>query len=263
MEKLLNKLEYRFGRYALANFTYYLVGAQAIVFVLNIMQPGFANSLTLDSHLVKQGEVWRLLTWLFIPLSNSPIWILFSLYWLYLMGTALESHWGAFKYQIYWFTGILGTALFAFILDIPVTNSYLLMSLFFAFATLWPNYELMIFFILPVKVKWLALLSGATLLYMVAVLPLAYKIIPILAVGNYFLFFTSTLIRMIRQGFFRAGHAKKFYQFKQSVKESEIGERRCPICGITDADKTAEFRVCNCEKCGKPTEYCIKHAWEH
>src|SRR5689334_5158773 len=114
MERLLARLERRFGRFAFHGLTYALVVAQAVVFVLELTNPGFAQLLALDRDKVMAGQVWRLVTYLFIPPSQSPIWVLFALYWLYLMGTNLESHWGAFKYQFFWLIGMALTTATAF-----------------------------------------------------------------------------------------------------------------------------------------------------
>lgn len=263
MEKILNQLERRFGKYALGNLTYYLIGIQAVVFVLNITRKGFESFLALDAEKVLAGQVWRLITWVFIPPSDSPIFILFALYWLYIMGTSLEGRWGAFKFELYWIVGMLGTTLVAFFLDIPVTNAYLILSLFLAFATLWPDYSLMIFFVLPVKVKWLALLSAAGLLVWMSGLEGFYKLIPLIAIANYLLFFGQTLYRAVRKAVHQAGRAKDLHQFKTKLREVPPPKRSCSLCGLTDADPRAEFRICSCEKCAKPTEYCLEHAWKH
>src|SRR5205814_10170789 len=87
----------------------------------------------------------------------------FALYWLYIIGTSLEGEWGAFKFLVYWLIGFLGTVGVAALTHGPATSTVFLMTLFLAFATLWPDYEIRVFFVLPVKVKWLALLDAALL----------------------------------------------------------------------------------------------------
>jgi hypothetical protein len=195
--------------------------------------------------------------------SMSPIWVLFALYWLYTRGTALEAQWGAFRYQLYWGLGALCTVIAGFALETPVDNVYLMMSLFLAFATLWPDYQILVFFILPVKVKWLALLDAAGLLAQVARLPGWEKIVPLVAVANYLLFFGRPLLDMISRQSYQAGRAREFRLFKART-EAAVRQRKCARCGLTDADPGAEFRICDCDKCGgKPTEYCLTHALDH
>lgn len=264
MERFLSSLERRYGRYAPGNLTYILVAIQAFVFVLNLVRPGFTDILALDADKVMHGQVWRLVTYLAIPPSDSPVWVIFALYWLYTMGTALEAEWGAFRYAFYWLVGMVGTTVFAFGLHIPATNAYLLMSLFLAFATLWPEYRLMVLFIIPVPVKWLALLDGAALLFMVGTLDGFTRVLPLIAVANYLLFFLPTLVAVLRSGALQASRARALRRFKPEEEDLRVPARRCASCGVTNADPKIEFRVCSCEKCGgRPTEFCLDHARNH
>lgn len=264
LERLLTRLERRYGRYVIDNATWYLVGIQAFVFAVVTVKPEALGMLTLDAHLVMQGQVHRLLTWLFIPVSMSPIWVLFALYWLYTMGTSLESEWGSFRFQLYWGLGALLTLVTGFATETSVDNAYLLMSLFLAFATLWPDYEIRVFFILPVKVKWLALIDVAFIGAQIARLPGWQKLIPVIAIANYLLFFTRPLLDTISRKSYEAGRAKEWNRFKVKAAEGQR-TRVCKVCGKTDADPKLEFRVCDCqEKCGgKATDFCLEHALLH
>lgn len=264
MERILNRLERRFGRYSFDNLTLVLVTAQAAALVLSLAKPGFAQMLVLDPAYVRAGQYWRLVSYLFVPPSFTPIWALFALYWLYTMGTALEAQWGAFKYQLYWFFGTGLTALGAFLLDVPTSNTYLLMSLFLAFATLWPRYEIRLFFIISVQVRWLALLDALLIIMAIGSADGWGKLMPVLAVGNYLLFFGSSLIDLLRG---RVREAARVGERRSFAKESSIASavRRCAICGITSlSDPDMDFRVCSCAKHdGKPTELCLQHARNH
>jgi len=264
MERFLNQLERRWGRYAFDNLTLVLVGAQAAALVLSLARPGFAQMLVLDPAYVRAGQYWRLISYLFLPPSFSPLWALFGLYWLYTIGTALEGQWGAFKYQFYWFLGTGLTALGAFVFDVPATNTYLLMSLFLAFATLWPDYEIRLFLIIAVRVKWLALFDALLLLMAIGGAPGWAKLVPVLAVSNYLLFFGSHLVALLRGRAFQPARKKERSKF--GIEESVSKHVRvCTTCGITsETDPQMDFRVCTCEKHdGKPTEFCIAHARNH
>jgi membrane associated rhomboid family serine protease len=118
MERLLNAFERRFGRYAFDNLTLVLVFCQAATLVLSLARPGFAELLMLEPQQVREGQYWRLFSYLFLPPSFDPLWALLGLYFLHLMGTALETQWGAFKYQAYWIFGAVLTALFSFSFDV-------------------------------------------------------------------------------------------------------------------------------------------------
>jgi membrane associated rhomboid family serine protease len=263
MERWLARLERRFGRYAIPNLTIYLIALQAVGFVLDKTKPQALAMMVLDRDRVLAGEVWRLFSYLLIPQSDNPLWILFALYFLYIIGTALESEWGAFKYTLFWIVGILLTTLGAFVFGVPATNSYLMAALFLAFATLWPDFQILLMFVLPVKVKWLAWLSAIWLAYEVVGSQGWMRILPILAVGNYLLFFAETLVDRLRSGVRLTGRAGAKSAFRAAAERPKV-VRRCKLCGVTDEDPDVEFRVCMCEKCGgKPTEFCLEHARNH
>ena len=262
MDRWLARVERRFGRYALPNFTYYLIGAQVIVFGLGLMHPELIQMLQLDADKVMEGQVWRLVTWLAIPMSMSPFFALFVLLWFWTIGSSLEAEWGSFKYEVYWLVGILGTTIVGFALRVPVGNGHLIGSLFLAFATLWPNYTIYLFFILPVKVKYLALLDGAFILYSVGTYHGWQKAVPLIAVANYLIFFAPTLLQLLSGASKIARRAPARWQFQKDARPVERA-RRCAICGITNSDPNNEFRICGCEKCKVPTEYCLAHAQNH
>jgi membrane associated rhomboid family serine protease len=264
MHRLLARLELRFGRFALPGLTYYLVALHAFVFVLELTNPGVSQWLVLDRQLVLQGQFWRLVTYLFIPQATHPMWVLFSLYWLYFSGTALEAEWGAFKYQVFWLCGMLCTTVVAFAFGVQASSFHLLLALFLAFATLWPDFEIRIFFVLPVRVKWLAVLDAIFLMSEIGQADGLARAVPLIAVGNYLLFFTPTLLERLRGTAAQARRGRAFEDFRRAVKSEAPRSRRCTMCGLTDADPQVEFRVCTCEKCGgQPTEFCLMHSRNH
>lgn len=263
MERFLNQLERRFGRYAFDNLTLVLVAAQAAALVLSLAKPGFAQMLVLDPAYVWAGQYWRLVSYLFLPTSFSPLWALMGLYFLHLMGTNLEAQWGAFKYQLFWFFGAAITALGALLLNVPTDNRFLLMSLFLAFATLFPRYEIRLFFILPLQVRWLAMFDALVICWSIGQAYGWAKLMPVLAVANYLLFFGGSLIDLLRG---RARQAARKSERKSFAREESLRQtRRCAVCGITsESDPDMDFRVCSCAKHdGKPTELCLPHARNH
>jgi hypothetical protein len=265
VERLLARLERRYGRYAPGNLTYRLIAAQLAGLVLALTAPQTAGMLEFDIAAIMRGEIWRVFTWVAIPPSLSPFWALFSLYWLYTMGTALESEWGAFKFLIYFVSGFLGTVIAASIARAPTTNAVFLMTLFLAFATLWPDYEIRIFFVLPVKVKWLAFLDALYLVNYTVSQNGLEMLLPIMAVGNYLLFFHQTLLDRMR-GYARqaerAGARNRMRAARSSVELPKV--RRCAICGASNDDPEVEIRVCDCEKCGGVRrDLCLPHVRNH
>ncbi|HPU00644.1 MAG: rhomboid family intramembrane serine protease [Firmicutes bacterium] len=196
--KWMNKLERKYGRYALNNLIFYVIALNATVFILSYLSPQLEELLILYPQRVLQGELWRLLTYIFIPPTYSPLWIIFVLYFYYLVGSGLEQAWGAFRLNLYYLLGMIGTTLAAFITGAGYTGAYINQSLFFAFAHLYPDFEVLIFFILPVKVKYLAWLNWAILGFTAIFLPLPYKLAAVAAVANYFIFFGPDIYRRIK-----------------------------------------------------------------
>ena len=135
--KWLNHLDYKFGRYAIPHLMYYLSGIMLAIFLIDLFLPGapVQSLLALDMGLVAQGQIWRLITFIFLPPSSSPFWILFNLYFYCLLGNALESEWGAFRFNVYYLCGVLGSILAAWVTGYGV-NHFLNLSLFLALINL-------------------------------------------------------------------------------------------------------------------------------
>jgi len=258
---LLNKLERKFGRFAIKGLPIYISSLNMLVFLLTLIQVDFLQYLFLDPYLVLKGEVWRLITYLFIPpeISYSGIpWILFILYLYYLYGTALEHEWGSFKFNIYYFIGMLGTTIAAFIIPIPATASFINLSIFLAFAYLYPDYEIHIFMIIPVKVKYLGWLSWAYIIYQLIVFPWIGKLYVIIPILNFFLFFGKDIfLRYKMRG--SSIYRKRKYQGAFQTKEYV---HKCTVCGITEKENpNMEFRYCL--SCEGRYEYCMDHLKNH
>jgi hypothetical protein len=259
MNRLLQRLERRFGRWAIPNLITYVVAISGLAWVLEMARPGFSRLLLLDLSKVEQGEVWRLVTFFFIPPATGPIWVLFCLYFSWLVGTALEAQWGAFKLNCYYLLGALGTFAAAFIWRESIDNFYLNTSLFLAFATLFPEFEILVLFILPVKVKWLGLLTFILLLSAFLQGSMAVRAGIAISLGNYLLFFYPVILDRLRRGYIQSRSFRRRIDFEPPPRE----HRRCKICGKCDDDPQVDMRVCTCEKCGEPTDYCLEHARNH
>ncbi|MEW5855173.1 MAG: hypothetical protein AB2A00_40730 [Myxococcota bacterium] len=262
MDRLLARLERRFGDLHIPNLTLWLVGIQALALVLELAKPGSLDRMVLDPARVLQGEYWRLFTYVFLPPSTSLLWAILGLMVLHSIGTALEGRWGGFKYQFFWLLGMVLTSSAAMLLGVSATNFYLTMSLFLAFATLWPDYEFLLI-VVPVKAKWLALLDAALLAYIAYRAPGMAMLMPVVAVANYLLFFAGDLVDLLR-GRARQAARQATVKPQWQAAQAPMARRQCKVCGVTDEDPRAEFRICTCEKCGgKPTELCLTHIGNH
>lgn len=264
METFLTRLERRFGRFAFGNVTFGLVILQVLGFGVCSLRPELAYELPLDGARVMAGEWWRLVSWLAAPMSMSPIWFLFGTYFLYFMGHALEEAWGSFRYELYWIVGLLTTMAVAVGFRTQADIDMLVRSLFLAFATMWPRHQLYVLFIIPVQVRWLAIIAGATILFSIGSAPGFAKFIPLAAVTNYLLFFSETLYDRLRGRFREEGRSRARARFNQANRDDRPKARTCAICGVSNDDPNVDMRVCNCEKCGGVLrDLCLEHARNH
>lgn len=256
----LDKLEKKFGRFAIPGLMTYIVGFNAVVYILSYVDTSgrLISKLMLEPSLVLRGEVWRLVTYIFIPPESSPIWIIFILYFYYLIGSSLEHEWGSFRFNMYYLLGMLGTTIGALITGGGTTATYLNLSLFLAFARLFPNYQILIFFVLPVKVKYLAWLDWAVIVFTLIFSPVSLKVAAIVSIINYFVFFGKEMLVNGRNN--RTVYYNK-RRFHDNIPK-EITYHKCTICGRTEKDDpNLEFRYCI--TCKGDHEYCSDHLNNH
>ena len=189
----LNDLERRIGRNYIPNLMKYLTLAMLGVFILEYLPlPKSAwYLLYFDRALILRGEIWRVFTFIFLPPTGSLIFILLSLYFYYFLGTSLENHWGGARFNIYYGIGILGSVVAGFLTGYT-TNSYLNTTLLLAFAVLYPDMEFMLFFFLPVKVRWIGWAWGLYLIYQLIVISWPYKVALVFSFLPFILFFGKT-----------------------------------------------------------------------
>lgn len=270
--KLLNKLERKFGRYAIPNLTVYLLACYVIGYGIHFMLPDLFQWLALEPYYILQGQVWRIISWVLIPPGGNLFTIVIMLFLYYSIGTSLERTWGAFRFNIYIFSGILFTVLGAFILFF-ITGSiysvggsfstyYVNMSMFLAFAASYPNMELLLFFILPVKIKWLGLLYAALIGYQFLTGDMVTRVAIAASLLNFIVFFLSTLNRKPFSPKQQARRAQFHRENRASRQDPNGPLHRCAQCGRTEKDDpTLEFRYCS--KCKGDQEYCQDHLFTH
>jgi membrane associated rhomboid family serine protease len=204
LSRFLDKLQRKFGRVAIPNLMNIIVGGMAIVFIIDMIAPvDLYSTLSFSTQGIRDGQLWRLIMFVFLPPNSSLIFIIFSLYFYWMIGSSLEGAWGAFKFNVFYLTGVIG-ALLSGLVTGYATNSYINMSLFLAFAILYPNYEIRLFFILPVKMKWLALLDAAFFVFMLIFNTWPGRIAALVSLLNIILFFGMDAKRAIEQAIRRA-----------------------------------------------------------
>jgi len=282
----ISKLERKLGRFAIPNLMMYIIVLYGVGFVLDLLDSGFYYQyLSLDAAAILRGEVWRIVTFLIQPPSNSLIFIIFALYLYYMIGRSLENVWGAFRFNLYFFSGVLFHVIAAIVtylvlgINLPLGTSYLNLSLYFAFAALYPNVEFLLFMVIPVKVKYLAWINGAYFVYTIlqAFLPayggsiygVLYKanaLAAAVSILNFILFYFSS--RNFKP--YSPNQVRRRKKFEKDMKQARTNfdkrpgqaNHRCAICGRTELDEpNLEFRYCS--KCNGNYEYCQDHLFTH
>lgn len=252
---MIDSLEKKFGRFGVPGIIRYVVLFNALVYVLQLVAPGYTNSLALLPEMVWQGEVWRLFTWVFLPRTLSPIWIFFALLFLWFLGDMLEASWSSFRVTLFYVSGWFLTTLAAMILPGaglgPGANLFLNLTVLFAVATLQPNYQILFFFVIPLKLKWLGIISAISPFLLFFTLPLGGKLALVLSFANYLLFFGPAFFGEWKQS--RQNQSRRA-KFQASLEEMET-VHRCAACGKTEVSHPdAEFRVSS-----NGQEYCLDH----
>lgn len=221
----------------------------ALTFLLITAAPDYAEVLSLDPAKIMQGEVWRLVTYIFVPETRSVFWILFALLFLWFLATSLEEMWGPLRLNVFYLVGMAGCTAAAFFFGGGPSNTFLNLSLFFAFATIAPDYEVFLFFIARVKIKYIAWFMAAIFGLQFVVLPLSAKMAMAASLANYLLFFAPALVRN------RVVKERDTRRLRRFRAESETSLHRCVSCGRTElSDPDLEFRVT-----GSGEEFCREH----
>ncbi len=185
----LGRLETRLGDWAFPQLALFIVAMNAAVYVLSMLRPEFTALLDLEPALILKGQVWRLFTFLFIPPAMRPIWMFFWLYLIFIYAQRLESEWGDFKFNVFYGVGALATIAASLMLGVGLSNMPLNTTIFLAFAALDPDFELLLFFVLPVKVKYLAWLAWAAVAFAFIFGGWGTRLALAAGTVNYFLFF--------------------------------------------------------------------------
>ncbi len=221
----------------------------ALTFLLVTLDPAYAAMLALVPERIMKGEVWRLVSYVFVPETRSWFWVVFLLLFMWFLANALEETWGALKLNVFYLLGMIGCTVAAFFFGGGPTNTFLNLSLFFAFATVVPNYEIFLFFVLRVKVKYVAWVLGGIFLLQLVAIPLPAKMAMIASLANYLLFFAPGFVRNLRT---RQHNAERLRKFQH---ETSVSLHRCETCGRTEiSHPQLDFRVADDGR-----EYCTEH----
>jgi hypothetical protein len=254
--KWIDRAERNFGHLAIPNLMRVIAAFNALVFVLYKFSPRFLEAITLDPSAVMRGEVWRLVSYIFIPSIGGPItdWLIAALYIWYIwwLGDGLESAMGSFRVNLFYGLGMLGTTVAAFFTQANFSTAMLNNSLLFAFARFYPEMMIYLMGLIPVKVKWMAWFSGFGLLIGFVFGEWAYRLALLVALANFFVFFGKEIFQDAVQ---RRDVQTRRSRFEKAQIPDDEALHRCEVCGRTEnVAPDLEFRVA---KDGH--EYCTEH----
>ena len=283
----LNKLERKIGKYAIPNLSLWLVVTYALGYLMMYMTPGIISYLMLEPAMVLRGQVWRLVTWVLIPPSTGNIFFYIIMIMLYYsLGTALERTWGTFRFNLFYFGGLLLVVIMTFIFYLflqlgLVPNAataymdYMLsanimddlnQTMFLAFAFAFPDAQFLVYFIIPVKAKWLSivylLMDGYMFVrYLMSGYYYSAAVILVLLL-NFFIFYFMGRGSLTPKQAYHQKKRKMEYKKKTAPTQGSVPRHHCVICGRTDVDSPQlEFRYCS--KCEGNYEYCSEHLFTH
>jgi hypothetical protein len=249
------KLERRLEAFAIPHVLLAIVAGQTFFYLTALLGLVDPFRLVLVWDLVAQGEWWRLASFVLVPPPAHPVFIAFALYMLYLLGSSLESEWGTLRLNLFLLTGwALAIGASVIVPGAVVTNAFIGGSVFLAFAYLNPNYVFHLFFILPVKVKWLALITWLYFGYVVLFGAPSARLLALAGAGNFLLFFATRIIEDIRTG--RRQMTRQLKQRAELREAAAAGPRhRCVVCSKnSDTHPHEDFRYRADDRC-----YCEEH----
>lgn len=288
----LNKMERKFGKYAIPNLSLYLIMGYILGYVLLFVSPAVLDFLTLNPYLILHGQIWRLVTWIIIPPSRLDLFTIVMLMFYYSVGTSLERTWGTFYYNVYLLMGMLFTIIGSFLVMgisyVPGGYSYdvrtiqygtenyfrmvsgsfstyfVNMSIFLGFAATFPDVQVLLMFIIPIKVKWI----GIAYAILLGVQFLQRDIVGKIVIGASLLNFVLFFMMMRSSGIgmrFSPQQVKRRHDYNREIKRAKpmsVAKHKCAICGKNSEDNPeAEFRFCS--KCNGNYEYCQDHLFTH
>lgn len=286
----MSKFEKKFGKYAISNLTTILIVCYLVGYVLQYLAPNVLSYLTLNPYQIIRGQIWRLVTWVVVPPSMGSLFTtLIMLYFYWSLGSTLERTWGTYRYNVYILSGMLFTVLGSFISmgvsyllygdlwplmsqagALCFSTGYINMSIFLAFALTFPEMQVLLMFIIPIKVKWMGIVYGVMLVWeffqkayvqigtSVVEVGIFSKIAILSSLLNFIVFFLSSRRTLISP---KQIHRRQ--EFKREIhRGTAITKHKCAICGRTDeTHPELEFRFCS--KCNGNYEYCQDHLFSH
>lgn len=284
MKELRRKFElccYKNRDKGIPNLMLYIVLGSAVVYVMSQMSGNYVlyNLLCFDRTAILHGQIWRLLTYPLTYSAGNLLLTAVSLLCYYSLGRAMENVWGTFKFNLFYLTGMVLMDIYCLIFGGRASVTYLNLSLFLSYATLYPDANFLLFFIIPIRAWVFALFDLVLVLLDLFTMPFPYNLFSVISLANYFLFFGKDVLNVIpmswRANARRVVHQKPKRQKQAKVIHFDAGSyeashaapqapytHRCTVCGRTDVtNPELEFRYCS--RCKGYYCYCQDHINNH
>ena len=261
------------------NLMLYISLGTALVYLMSQINNNYLlyNLLYFDRQRILQGEVWRLITYPLTYRIDNLMLMAVSLFCYYSLGRAMESIWGTLRFNLFYFTGVVLMDVYCMIFGGTASVTYLNLSLFLSYATLFPDAQFLLFFIIPIRARIFALFDLAIVVMDLLLYPFPYNLFSVISLANYFLFFGKDVLNVLPlswQRKFMKGSKKqpsprhKVIQFEAAPRNSQKPApqanytHRCTVCGRTDvSNPELEFRYCS--RCKGYYCYCEEHISNH
>ena len=263
------------------NLMLYISLGTALVYIMSEIWGNYLlyNLLCFDRGLILRGQVWRLITYPLTYRIDNLLLMAVSLFCYYSIGRAIESIWGTLRFNLFYFSGVILMDVYCMLFGGYASVTYLNLSLFLSYATLFPDAQFLIFFIIPIKAWIFALVDLAIVVMDLILYPFPYNLFSVISLANYFLFFGKDVLNVIplpwriklarllkkqpaqpRQAKVIRFDAAAYQAAKEAQKATYT--HRCTICGRTDvSNPELEFRYCS--RCKGYYCYCEDHINNH
>ena len=263
---------YRNRDKGIPNLMLYIVLGTTVVYIMSQMSGNYFlyNLLTFNRTLILQGQIWRLITYPLTYNIRNLLLMAVSLFCYYSLGRMMEQVWGTLRFNLFYFTGVVMMDIWCMIFGGRASVTYLNLSLFLGFATMYPDSQFLLFFIIPVKAWLFALIDLGIVLMDLITLPFPYNFFSVISLANYFLFFGKDVLNLIPRSWlikFKSrgktqSQPKVFHFDTEKVKKTPDYTHRCTVCGRTDVtNPELEFRYCS--RCHGYYCYCQDHINNH
>ena len=257
--------------FGIPNLMRYICIAGVAFWILGTANPLLLSYIAFDPAAILRGQIWRLVSFIFFPHSMGLLAFI-AFYFYYWIGNTLEAHWGTAQFSIYFFTGIVLTVIYGFVMyfitgmSFMLDAQYIYLSMFFSFAALYPNMQVLLFFIIPIKIKYIAFIDAAYFVLGIISGSFPANLLPLVAVLNFFIFCGGDLIRDIRRVSPRpSANTVNFRRESRKIRreqETRLYNHKCAVCGRTDTDyPELEFRYCS--RCAGYHCFCQEHINNH